>query len=408
MTRKEFLEKSLIMGIGLPFLPAALTPPYRSPRLVFPGLPTGFTGKVIIVGAGAAGMAAGYLLNRHKIDFEILEAAAVYGGRIKKAAAFTDFPVDLGAEWIHVHPRVLSEITNRPNAAAGVETMEYNPQTIMTWKKGKLRPRNYIRYLYSEWKFKRGSWFDFFEQNIVPEISGRITLSRPVTEINYEGEKVLVKTADQETRRADKVLITVPVRMLQKEQIRFTPALPEPKREAIGKVLMGDGIKIFVEFREKFYPDILAFGNVFKSLTEENKFVYDAAFNKGSGRHVLGLFAINEKASAYTRLGTEEQMIQAFLAELDTLFGGKASANYVNHIIQNWSAEPYIQGAYSYSFDGRQKDIVQAIAEPVMGKLYFAGEALSLDNQAMVQGACQSAYATVERMLGARVQAGRE
>ena len=48
---------------------------------VFLGEP--FKGKVIIIGAGAGGLSAGYLLAQQGTDFEILEASENYGGRIK-------------------------------------------------------------------------------------------------------------------------------------------------------------------------------------------------------------------------------------------------------------------------------------------------------------------------------------
>jgi monoamine oxidase len=162
---------------------------------------------------------------------------------------------------------------------------------------------------------------------------------------------------------------------------------------------MGDGIKIFVEFSERFYPDILAFGPIFQALEAEEKFVYDAAFGKDSDKHILGLFAINEEAAAYTDLNSEQAIIEQFIAELDTIFDGKASQYYQGHIIQNWSAEPYIQGAYSYSFDGNQQNLVKAIRQPVNDKLYFAGEALVIENQATVHGACEAAYSAVAEML---------
>lgn len=343
-------------------------------------------------------MSAGYLLKKYGIEFKILEAAAVYGGRLKKTENFTNFPIDLGAEWIHVNPRILGEIANKSIDQKEFETIDYNPQTIKAWKNGKLKSHNYIKNFYSEWKFKRSTWFDFFEQNIVPEISDGIVLNKPVVEINYKADTVIAKTADNESYEADKILVTVPIKMLQNDQIAFQPELPQEKREAIGKVFMGDGIKIFIEFDEKFYPDILSYGNIFKALTEENKFVYDAAFKKDSDKNILGLFAINEKASAYTKLN-EEEIILKFLSELDEIFEGKATTHYKKHIIQNWSKEPYIKGAYSYSFDGNKNDIVNIISEPLMDKIYFAGEALSKENQAMVQGACESAYSMIARMI---------
>lgn len=399
MTRKEFVEKSLIMGIGLPFLSSNLFPSCHKDDSIFPKLQTNFTGKVIIVGAGAAGLAAGFLLNRYGVDFEIIEAAPVYGGRLKKSSNFADFPIDIGAEWIHTDPKILADIINSPDSTDVVDVIVYNPQTIKSWKNGKLKSHNFISSFYSEWKFKNSTWFDFFDQFIVPEIANKIILGKPITHINYQGDKVLVSTSNNENFEADKVLITTPVKILQNEQIGFDPPLPKEKKEAIDNIFMGDGIKIFVEFKERFYPDILAFGNIFQALNEEEKFVYDAAFRKDSNKHILGLFAINDKAKAYTQLASEQEIINNFLTELDEIFDGKATTNYVNHIIQNWSKEPYIQGSYSYSFNGNQKNIVAKIKEPLSNKVYFAGEALSIENQAMVHGACESAYSMIATMM---------
>jgi monoamine oxidase len=399
MTRKEFIGKSVLMGVGLPFLSSSLFQSCGKDDSIFPKFQTNFSGKVIIVGAGAAGLAAGYLLKRYGVDFEILEAASAYGGRLKKSSNFADFPIDIGAEWIHTDPKILADIINNSDSNANVDIIVYNPQTIKSWKNGKLKSHNYIRSFYSEWKFKNSTWFGFFEQFIVPEIADKIVLNKPITEISYEGDKVLLSTGNNETYEADKVLITTPIKTLQNEQIVFQPPLPTDKKEAINKIFMGDGIKIFIEFKEKFYPDILAFGNIFQALNEEEKFVYDAAFRKDSNKHILGLFAINDKAKAYTQLNSEQEIIDKFMAELDEIFDGKATANYVNHIIQNWSKEPYIQGAYSYSFEGKQEDIVATINEPLLNKVYFAGEALSIKNQAMVHGACESAYSMIATIM---------
>lgn len=399
MTRKEFIEKSMMMGISLPFISSLLLESCTPENSVFPKFETNFSGKVIVVGAGAAGLAAGYLLKRYGVDFEIIEASPVYGGRLKKIDNFTDFPIDLGAEWIHTDPKILAEIINNPNINIDVDTLVYNPQTIKTWMNGKLVAFNFLSSFYSEWKFKNTTWFDFFEQFIVPEIADKIILNKPITEINYEADKVILKSVNNETHEADKVLITTPIKTLQNQQINFQPSLPSEKLNAINKVFMGDGIKIFIEFKEKFYPDVLLFGNIFQAFVEEEKSVYDAAFRKDSGKNILGLFAINEKASAYTKLNSDEEIINKFLGELDKMFDGKATPNYVKHIIQNWSNEPYIQGAYSYSFKGSKSSIVEAIIKPVSDRLFFAGEALSTKNQAMVHGACESAYSVVARML---------
>jgi monoamine oxidase len=162
---------------------------------------------------------------------------------------------------------------------------------------------------------------------------------------------------------------------------------------------MGDGIKIFVEFKERFYPDMLGFGTVMQAMRGDEKFVYDAAFGKDATKNILALFAINDKATPYTQLKTEAEIINKFIAELDEIFEGKASKNYIKHVIQNWSAEPYIQGAYSYTFDGSQRDIVAEVKKPLLDKVFFAGEALTIENQSTVHGACESAYEVIENML---------
>ena len=63
-----------------------------------------YSGKVIIVGAGPSGLAAAKILERNQIDYLILEATDRFGGRLKKDTTLADFPIDLGAEWIHSDP----------------------------------------------------------------------------------------------------------------------------------------------------------------------------------------------------------------------------------------------------------------------------------------------------------------
>ncbi len=57
--------------------------------------------RVIIVGAGAAGLNAGRVLNEKGVNFTIVEASDQVGGRLRKNTEFADFPLDVGAEWIH-------------------------------------------------------------------------------------------------------------------------------------------------------------------------------------------------------------------------------------------------------------------------------------------------------------------
>ena len=51
-----------------------------------------YDGKVIIVGAGASGLAAAKVLEKNNINYIILEATDRYGGRLKQDTSLADFP----------------------------------------------------------------------------------------------------------------------------------------------------------------------------------------------------------------------------------------------------------------------------------------------------------------------------
>ncbi|MEO1054686.1 MAG: NAD(P)/FAD-dependent oxidoreductase [Bacteroidota bacterium] len=399
MNRKEFIKKSLALGIGLPFVNLILQS-CDDEGIDFPVFETDFIGKVLIIGAGAAGLSAGYLLSRMGVDFEIVEASSNLGGRMKRVESFADFPIDLGAEWIHESPSVLADIINNPQVEANLDFIVYNPQEVKTYNDGNLSDLNISSSFYSEYKFESTTWFGFFEDFIIPEVRDRIVFDSPITQIDYSNDVIEATAADESTFIADKVLVTVPVNILQAELINFTPNLPTAKTNAINSISMGDGLKVFIEFSEKFYPDLVLFGNILDAIVgDSNKLYYDAAFRKTSNRNILGLFSVQDEASTYTDLGSDEEIISFVLNELDEIFDGQASKHYVKHIIQNWTGEPYIRGSYSDSFDGDADTIMNTIKEPIDGKVFFAGEALSLENQSTVHGACESAYQMIETML---------
>ena len=98
MTRKEFIKMCGLLGIGLPMNTA-----FNSCNS--DDNPIDQNEKVIIIGAGAGGLTAGYLLKQRGIEFEILEASSNHGGRMKRTKDFADFPIPLGGEWLHVEKR---------------------------------------------------------------------------------------------------------------------------------------------------------------------------------------------------------------------------------------------------------------------------------------------------------------
>src|SRR5436309_8002815 len=52
--------------------------------------------KVAIIGAGPAGLTAGYLLSKEDVDVVILEADSVYVGGISRTVTYNGFHFDIG------------------------------------------------------------------------------------------------------------------------------------------------------------------------------------------------------------------------------------------------------------------------------------------------------------------------
>ncbi|MDR3463374.1 MAG: FAD-dependent oxidoreductase, partial [Beijerinckiaceae bacterium] len=67
--------------------------------------------EVVVIGAGAAGLAAGRELRRRGVSFVILEARDRVGGRAWTVPHGAAAPLDLGCEWLHSGSRnVLAEL----------------------------------------------------------------------------------------------------------------------------------------------------------------------------------------------------------------------------------------------------------------------------------------------------------
>lgn len=356
--------------------------------------------KVLIVGAGASGITAGHLLQKRGVEFEILEAASVHGGRVRKIDDFADFPIDLGAEWVHkwigAKPAVFAALL--AGADPNFRTFPDKPRTVSVWKNGKLRRRNWLRFLPTptDLKFADSTWFDAIDSLATPTLLDRVHLNSPVTSIEYRSDTVLTTTDSGAVYEAHKVLVTVPIAMLQRDAIQFDPPLPADKTAEIQTEEVPGGLKVFIEFSDRFYPDVLQVGGALSTNPLNECVYYDAAFGKQSTRHVLGLFTQGAKAERYTEHKTDDELFAYVRAELDDIFEGQASELYVKHVVQDWTREPYIQGSYS-----QRKASAKKLAEPVADRVYFAGEAMNPNGKTIaVHGACESAYTAVDAMLG--------
>lgn len=355
-----------LFGIGLQF-PTVLSASNKNDLTSKP-----FSGKVLIIGAGAGGLSAAYFLAQAGINFEVLEASSAFGGRMKINTDFSDFPIPLGAEWLEANENVLHEIVNDSAAKIKFQTTVDHPD------------RKFVNY----------SWYNFFEDYIVPSIANKISYDTIVRSIDYSASQIVVNT-QKGIKKADKVVISVPLQILKDGDINFTPSLPKRKLNAIQQVEVWGGFKAFFEFRNNFYGDN---EHVFpiRPASSGQKIVYNAALGQNTKKNILGLFVVGAPTQDYIERSGDE-LKNFMLSEIDRIYDNQASSNYLGHISQNWNSEPFIKGGYlSDHADWKQ---VRELGNSVANKLYFAGgEYTDGEDWVSVHIAALSAKKTIEEI----------
>ncbi|WP_431158615.1 flavin monoamine oxidase family protein [Winogradskyella poriferorum] len=399
MTRKDFIRACGLLGISLPFSPVINACKSSDDNDVSTNNTSASSiEKVIIVGAGVAGMTAGYLLNQQGIDFQIIEASPNYGGRIKHTRSFSNFPISLGGEWIHVDRSILEEAVNDSSIDVSMETQPYVSADQYGYYDGnELSISNLGASGVSEdLKFVGSSWLDFFETYILPSVENKIIYNTPIQSIDYSGASIIATSNGNNTFTADRIIVTVPLKMIQNNTINFNPELSSSRQNAISSLNVWSGFKAFFKFDTKFYPTFLEFED--SANSQGQRLYYDASYAQNTTDNILGLFSVGQQAEVYQALSETAQR-DYILDELDTVFGNNmATDNYIDHVVQNWNDEPFIGGAYMTDQENWQ--LVRRIGRSVDDKLFFAGCAYTTgEDWSSVHTAIRSAVRAIEELV---------
>jgi monoamine oxidase len=358
-----------------------------------------YSGKVIIIGAGASGLAAAKVLEKNNIEYIVLEATNRFGGRLKKDTTLADFPIDIGAEWLHSAPITLNKLKGKHGEEIDEELIPYQLESKATWDgtEYKISPiwQNSFRYNFlPESKFKNTTWYDFLKENIAKTVLYKIRYNSPVVSIDYTNNKVSVKTTDGTTYEADRVLVTVPIGILKSETISFIPEFSQERRDAIEKITFYPGFKVAMNFSEKFYPDAIEC-----EVNNGEKGFYDIAFGKETQDNILGFLCTGDEAQKYYNLNSNNEIIDSLLSELDYIFDGKASSSYTGkYILENWGEYEFTLGTWTQAFQEKKSNL-KILNQSLDNKIYFAGEINDRYKQMGVPGAILSGYYSVDKLL---------
>lgn len=221
-----------------------------------------------------------------------------------------------------------------------------------------------------------------------------VSLNTWVSGIDYSGDKVLVATS-QGDFEADYVIVTVPLGVLKKEKIAFTPALPEEKANAINALGMGVLNKVYLKFDSVFWDQDIT--NLSKVSAAKGQFSYWINLAPATGVPILTAFNAADYGKQVELL-SDEQIIEQTMANLKLMYGEEIPQP-AGHLITRWNSDEFSYGSYSYVPKGATADMREDLAAPVAGKVLFAGEATHSDYPSTVHGAFLSGEREADRII---------
>lgn len=244
--------------------------------------------------------------------------------------------------------------------------------------------------------------------------SGRTHLNTLVREICWKRQADKVEILAQHTGtgaparfHADRVLVTLPLAVLQSRSVRFRPALPR-KQQAADRLAMGNVVKAILIFREPFWEGSLPSAG--KTDTSNTAFFHgtDPRLTFPTWWTMLPVrttalvgWAGGPPAEKLARLSERRILAAAFnsLARFTGMRETDLTALLQSSYILDWRRDPYAQGAYSYIPVGGL-DAPAELARPEANRLFFAGEHTHDGMSGTVAGAIASGYRAAEQILG--------
>jgi monoamine oxidase len=404
--------------------------------------------EVVIIGGGAAGIAAARRIVDAQLGCLLLEARSRLGGRAWTSTEHSAFPIDLGCGWLHsadrnpwrdaaeaqrrsidktpppwmrpsapigfplseqlaflkaqqeFHHRLDSLSEEQPDVASAsfLEPREqWNAliNAVSTYVSGaeldRVSARDFGRYADSgvNWRVVEG-----YGTVIATHGHGLpVILGCPVRLIDHRGPRLKVETTNGPIV-ADAAIVTVPSAILAEETMRFIPPLAK-KTEAAAGLPLGLADKLFLSLAqpEEFDKDSRLFGRVDRSETG----VYHV---RPFGRpQIEGYFG--GRLAADLEAGGVAAFADFAIRELVGLLGTHF-ANRVRPVkLHPWGVDPFSRGSYSYASPGKA-DCRAELAAPVDDRLFFAGEACSQNDFSTAHGAYLTGIAAAERLIAAR------
>lgn len=398
---------------------------------------------VIIIGAGAAGLAAAKALAKHGISFVVVEASHRIGGRAYSEAIGPDTWFDLGCAYMETGPNfencieetnpfikfaiernaVIREyrhgrhyiyngrpLTEEEEAARQQFYSDCKDAIKTSVDRGDDRPISELidlanpyatpymdmmavtvprdldeaspaDFLHRVWELKNFNALNGYG-NLVAQWGSdvQVTLNSKVERVAWSGKDVVVNTI-KGSIRARCIISTVSNGVLAAQQIQFEPRLPDWKMEAVFGVPMGSENKIGVHFtRDIFPPEASGYYQVWSDDAQGAYVDVNLVSN-----NVVTVF-IGGRFSAWMEQQGPQAAREFALDRIADIFGNDIRQWAGRSIASAWITDPWTFGSYTAALPGQhhQRELLPTAIDD---KLFFAGEAT-----AHTYGSCHGAY----------------
>lgn len=210
-----------------------------------------------------------------------------------------------------------------------------------------------------------------------------VELSTPVSAIDMRGASILIETPRGKVR-ARSLILTVSTNVLASGAIRFTPDLPPSLQSALEAVPTGHANKVAFHFRCDVFG--LPETSYVNFMDERHAARPACSFQiRPFASNLAIAYLGGDLAENLDRAGEAE--MTAFAREaLGDMFGTDIFKELNGTAATSWTTDPHTLGAYSCARPGHAADRA-VLAEPVGERLFLAGEAVSADWFSTVQGA---------------------